>query len=261
VTDDEPRVFEDDDVGYLAWCRDHPGGFVINALRGSFADPVLHRAECRAIQEHTGDDGGWTTAYVKVCADDPGDLTMWSYQQGTAPRDCTKCDPRGGRPKATPRKTRPSTAAATPATVDDWLAHLAATDPDDGAAGRRIIEWCGLQGLTLSFTKPVGSAVPESLVVSFALPRGNVGICTVAVGTRSLSLDGDELKRTQPFTTSVGYADLIDRVVAIPGARPAPKGRYPNLPIAALLGDETWASFTKAFEWILSEIRRSDTRR
>ena len=261
MTDDEPRVFEDDDKGYLAWCRDHAGGFVINALRGSFSDPVLHRAECKALQEQSGDRSGWTTYFVKVCADDPGDLTMWSYQHGAAPRDCAKCDPRGGRARAAPRKARTASMPAKPAAIETWLARLAASDPAEEKAGRRIVEWCEVQGLVLSFTKPVGAAEPESLVASLALPRGNVGIFSVGASTRTLFLDGDDLKRTKPFTTSVGYADLLKRVGSIPGVRPTPKGRYPNVATATLGDDETWASFAKVFDWIASEIRRSDRRR
>ena len=258
---DGPIVFEDDDAGYLTWCRDHSGGYVINALRGSYADPVLHRAECRTIQVQTGDRTGWTTYYIKACADDAGDLTMWSYQQGAAPRDCPRCDPRAGRLRAKPRKARTASTPATPTSTTDWLARLAANDATEEIGGRRLIEWAGEHDLMLAFTKPAGSTKPESLVISLALPRGNVGICSTGVVSRSTFLDGDELTRTKPFTTTVGYADLLARVQDVPGMRPTAKGRYPNIPTRDLSDDETWASFTKVFDWILAEVRRSDRRR
>lgn len=261
MSDPGPSIFQDDDRGFLAWCRDHAGGFVIDAARGSFADPVLHRAECRRIQERTGERGGWTTDHVKVCADDTGDLTMWSYQHGAAPRDCITCDPRGGRARATPRKARTSTTPATREAIDAWLSRLEANDANEAMAGRRLIDWCDQQGLVAAFTRAAGSAAPETLVVSLPLSRGNVGLCSVGIEARSLFLDGDELKRTRPFTTSVGYAGLLERVLEIPGMRPTPRGRYPNVPTADLGGDDAWAGFTKTFEWIASEIRRSDKRR
>ena len=261
MTDDGPQVFEDDDKGYLAWCRDHAGGYVINALRGSLADPVLHRAECRTIGVQVGENTGWTTYYIKVCADDPGDLTMWSYQHGAAPRDCTKCDPRSGRARATPRKARTVATPATPKAIDAWLARLAASDPAEEIAGRRLIEWAGIRDLVLAFTKPAGTTEPESLVVSLALPRGNVGILSTGVTNRSTVLDGEELQRTMPFTTRVGYADLLARVQEIPKMRATIKGRYPNVATRDLSDDEAWASFSKVFDWIVAEIRRADRRR
>src|SRR5215213_3150476 len=45
------RIFEDDDVGYLAWIDDHQHGFVVNTYRKP--DPlylILHRATCGTIR-------------------------------------------------------------------------------------------------------------------------------------------------------------------------------------------------------------------
>lgn len=52
-------LFEDDDPGYLAWSHAHGDGYVVNAVRGSLAGPVLHRAECWSITRHTGDHRDW----------------------------------------------------------------------------------------------------------------------------------------------------------------------------------------------------------
>jgi hypothetical protein len=60
MSDEGAALFEDDDAGYLQWSRRHPDGFVINALRGSFDDPILHRAECWSITRHIGDHKNWT---------------------------------------------------------------------------------------------------------------------------------------------------------------------------------------------------------
>src|SRR5688500_16343491 len=94
MDDSDVAFFEDDEDGYLEWSRTHRDGFMINALRGSLDDPVLHRADCRTITEQTGDHEDWTHHYVKVCADELGALRMWAYSQfGTASRECQICSP------------------------------------------------------------------------------------------------------------------------------------------------------------------------
>lgn len=68
------KWFKDDDVGYLQWCRRHPGGYVANTRRKISPDYlVLHKASCTLITMYPNMDekgGGFTARrYSKVCSD------------------------------------------------------------------------------------------------------------------------------------------------------------------------------------------------
>jgi hypothetical protein len=43
--------------------------------------PILHRATCRSVSELPPRYEHWASAFVKVCADEKGDLLMWSYTE------------------------------------------------------------------------------------------------------------------------------------------------------------------------------------
>lgn len=73
------ETFADDDVGYEAWLRAHPGGVVVNCERNPRASYVmLHRASCHTISGTPPSGRSWTTQYLKVCADAAGELEAWA---------------------------------------------------------------------------------------------------------------------------------------------------------------------------------------
>jgi hypothetical protein len=87
--------FLDDDAGYLAWLRDHPTGFVINAARTPRPDYlVMHRAECRHINGRTGVEHWTDSQYRKVCAESVGELERWARVDVPGePSRCGHCQP------------------------------------------------------------------------------------------------------------------------------------------------------------------------
>ena len=84
--------FVDDDEGYLAWLREHPRGYVVNAERRPRSEYlVLHRATCHTI---SGKAGSWTKTYTKVCAKTVADLDAWAHTEtGGYPSRCGFCPP------------------------------------------------------------------------------------------------------------------------------------------------------------------------
>jgi hypothetical protein len=80
------RYFRNDDAGYLRWLRDHPGGFVVNTMRGvSPSYMVLHRATCPSISEYpSGSEPGAFTErqYSKACGESVEDLSTWVRANG-----------------------------------------------------------------------------------------------------------------------------------------------------------------------------------
>jgi hypothetical protein len=85
------EVFEDNDAGYREWLYAHLSGYVVNAQRGSNpGEPILHRATCDTITPTP--DRGFTTAYVKVCADKRWELDAWARESGRRLSACPFCD-------------------------------------------------------------------------------------------------------------------------------------------------------------------------
>lgn len=261
MSDEDVVLFEDDDAGYLQWSRRHPGGFVINALRGSFDDPVLHRAECWSITRHIGDHKDWTRQFVKLCAEEIGALRMWSYQRfGRPPRDCQHCDP-GGVPKR-PSRSRPKaetrTIPATPEAVEEWLGRLRAFGEVHERVGRQIVAWSEAQGMEGTFTAPEDKALPERFLPFITSSRSRVAPFGVMAGTRRVFLGGRALREVRPYSTMVGYDDLLERVLAIPGMASTVKDEYPNISLEELGNQATWEHFTQVFEEIIAEIRSAN---
>lgn len=257
---DDVVVFQDDDEGYLAWSRAHPDGFVVNALRGSLGDPVLHRADCWSIATRTGERGRWTHDYVKLCAEETGPLVMWGYQtHGTGVRECQQCGPSGERPRAAPQaRGKTKTLVATPQVVEAWLVRLRGHDQVDAQVAKAILAWCTDQDLVAAFTGPEGKPTAETFVPLIALPGSNVAPFGVKAGDRRVFLGGDGLRTVRPFTTQVAYDEMVERVLTIPGMRPTPKSRYPNISLVELEDEATWSRFTEIFSRIIDEVRAAN---
>ena len=91
--------FENDDLGYLAWTKAHPYGFVLNVRR--IADPdyvVLHRAACGSISNDKQNPGAFTRRdYRKICALDALKLQLAAKREGRSDgsfsKRCGLCKP------------------------------------------------------------------------------------------------------------------------------------------------------------------------
>lgn len=95
--------FERDDVAYLRWLEEHPGGYVLNS-NYSFSPrlTVIHSATCATIKKASATgrrDGGFTErGYVKVFADGIDALQEWMANKRTdvTARICGICLRIGG---------------------------------------------------------------------------------------------------------------------------------------------------------------------
>jgi hypothetical protein len=89
------KEFRDDDVAYMNWSTEHGGGYVTNIQRTlNPSDARLHLAGCRSISARMPAIGGWTSEYIKVCADDMADLDAWAAEHNLgAIKRCAICDP------------------------------------------------------------------------------------------------------------------------------------------------------------------------
>lgn len=86
------RTFKDQDDDYLAWCEDHPDGFVVNTTRTCSPSYMkLHRATCRTINQLFGRGTQLTGDYIKVCATDLTELDRWASRHGGALDRCGLC--------------------------------------------------------------------------------------------------------------------------------------------------------------------------
>jgi hypothetical protein len=87
--------FDHDDEGYLRWIDAHPSGLVINCLSKPSTDYlVLHLSTCPSITVRQVDKKHWTHDYIKVCAEERGEMLVWCYEEaGGAPTPCQICDP------------------------------------------------------------------------------------------------------------------------------------------------------------------------
>ena len=85
-TDPGPREFSDDDPGYLTWLAAHPDGYVINISRSrSATEARVHHAGCRTISGQNPRGGAWTGPYIKVCAEQLGEIERWAIIQVGGP--------------------------------------------------------------------------------------------------------------------------------------------------------------------------------
>lgn len=87
------ELFDDDEVGYLAWIHSNPDGFVANVDRAlAFPQyPMVHSARHGLIK--SPNIGGFTTGkYVKFCSTDFDALERYSMAQyGRALTRCAQC--------------------------------------------------------------------------------------------------------------------------------------------------------------------------
>jgi hypothetical protein len=90
-----PAIFRDDDEAYVLWRDAHPRGFVLNTNRRSSIDyAFLHRASCRTITDLAPGFENWTRDYIKICAEEKGEILVWCYSElGGSPESCQICSP------------------------------------------------------------------------------------------------------------------------------------------------------------------------
>jgi hypothetical protein len=113
----EALVFRDDDAGYLGWPAVHPSGYVINIARGhNAATARTHHAGCRTINGTNHRGGVWTGPYVKVCAENLGELEQWASDQVSQPVPlCGICRPAlGGIQRISTKPVEPAMASFVP---------------------------------------------------------------------------------------------------------------------------------------------------
>lgn len=100
--------YRDDDDGYRAWLKTHPGGYVINIQRShSPVDSFLHDACCSALIAQLDRDVQLTGPYVKVCGLALPAVEKWAADNVDGPVEpCGKCRGGGGTgsPGGSPRK-------------------------------------------------------------------------------------------------------------------------------------------------------------
>ena len=69
--------FIDDDTGYMNWVSTNPLGYVVNCESNPRpAYLILHRANCRTINELPFGSEAWTKDYIKVCSKDRLELEV-----------------------------------------------------------------------------------------------------------------------------------------------------------------------------------------
>jgi hypothetical protein len=103
---DAPRLFLDDDDGFVTWCQDHPDGFFWNCVRNRTGDEVypymLHATmrngmlcpHFRNRSRASGIEGNLTTTgYCKLCHDSRSKLERWAkkVRPGFEFSVCSRC--------------------------------------------------------------------------------------------------------------------------------------------------------------------------
>ncbi|MDN4546389.1 HNH endonuclease signature motif containing protein [Pseudomonas sp. C32] len=93
------EFFQDKETEYQNWIASNPNGFVLTTTKNiSISYMVLHRATCRTISQYMSNmaKGAFTgKRYIKICSNNPGDLSDWVETQGGAGFTtlCSKCSP------------------------------------------------------------------------------------------------------------------------------------------------------------------------
>ncbi len=87
--------FVDNDTDYMNWVSSNPLGYVVNCESNPRpAYLILHRANCRTINELPFRGRVWTSDYIKVCSIDRRELDIWAMREvGGELRPCGFCNP------------------------------------------------------------------------------------------------------------------------------------------------------------------------
>jgi hypothetical protein len=90
-------IYLNEDRAFLAWLRQHRGGFVLDAQRNSQrSHRTLHRATCETIRR--GTRRHWTTSQrLKACSLDLAQLVQWASETGSPAESCAICCPQNDR--------------------------------------------------------------------------------------------------------------------------------------------------------------------
>lgn len=88
-----PKVFHDDDEGYLRWLDSNPTGFVVScAVQPRTGFVVLHQTKCEAVSGEPPHGEHWTSPRKKVCGETVTELENWSRNAvGARPQLCGSC--------------------------------------------------------------------------------------------------------------------------------------------------------------------------
>lgn len=88
-----PKVFHNDDEGYLGWLGAHPTGFVVScAVEPRTAYVILHQTKCEALSGDPQRGERWTSPQKKVCGESLAELEEWSRSTvGAPPQRCGSC--------------------------------------------------------------------------------------------------------------------------------------------------------------------------
>ena len=88
-----PKIFINDEHGYLRWAANNPKGFIVNADEPHTSPdyPMVHRATHKAMT--TSRRQNYTTGrYFKVCSNDMGELEKWAKRiRGRSLNHCGIC--------------------------------------------------------------------------------------------------------------------------------------------------------------------------
>jgi hypothetical protein len=88
-----PKVFHDNDEGFLGWRNANPTGFVVScAVEPRTAYVILHQTKCEVLAGDPPRGEHWTSPQKKVCGDSVTELEDWSRSAvGTSPQRCGSC--------------------------------------------------------------------------------------------------------------------------------------------------------------------------
>jgi DNA-binding MarR family transcriptional regulator len=87
-------IYRNEDRAYLSWISRQRRGFVLDALRQPTRKrPVMHRANCVAVNRTSSRATHWTTGrHLKACSLSPEELISWAKEEyGGEPAYCRDC--------------------------------------------------------------------------------------------------------------------------------------------------------------------------
>ncbi len=85
------EIFVDDDEGYLAWLREHPEGYVVNADRRRTPRTSGYTTRLQDDQPRTASGRAWTVTSTKICGR-RDELGRWAEGTvGGTPSPCPSC--------------------------------------------------------------------------------------------------------------------------------------------------------------------------
>lgn len=129
---------------------------------------------------------------------------------------------------------------------------------EDVAVAERIVDWVQERGLRETYVP--ANVHGEGYCPVIPGSANDTYPFAIANGYPHVFVQGESLKKQNPFSFDEQYAELIERLYAIPQVVRTPDSIYPHLSLRALDDSATWDEFFGVMDWVVKRVKSAVSR-